>query len=170
MIRKACVTAVLAASLASPAWADSFSLGVVNPVVSQTVLYNSTGLSDNFSFTIGSGDWVTIDFQAYPEDGGFLPIITFKLLSPSDPFWITETWNTFSGPMPYTATDLDAGTGYVVNVYGGLSLPTGSNGSYELTLSIGQTAPVPEPETYAMLLAGLGLLGLAKRRRQKLNA
>jgi probable HAF family extracellular repeat protein len=33
------------------------------------------------------------------------------------------------------------------------------------------TTPVPEPETYAMLLAGLGLLGLfAKRRRQKLNA
>jgi autotransporter-associated beta strand protein len=32
-------------------------------------------------------------------------------------------------------------------------------------------APVPEPETYAMLLAGLGLLGLsAKRRQQKLNA
>ena len=30
---------------------------------------------------------------------------------------------------------------------------------------------IPEPETYAMLLAGLGLLGLtARRRRQKLNA
>lgn len=32
-------------------------------------------------------------------------------------------------------------------------------------------APVPEPETYAMMLAGLGLLGLsARRRKQKLNA
>lgn len=31
--------------------------------------------------------------------------------------------------------------------------------------------PVPEPETYAMLLAGLGLLGaVARRRKQKLNA
>lgn len=28
------------------------------------------------------------------------------------------------------------------------------------------TAPVPEPETYAMLLAGLGLLGFAARRRK----
>lgn len=33
------------------------------------------------------------------------------------------------------------------------------------------TAPIPEPEAYAMLLAGLGLIGLtAKHRRQKLNA
>ncbi len=32
-------------------------------------------------------------------------------------------------------------------------------------------APIPEPETYAMMLAGLGLLGLsARRRKQNLNA
>lgn len=31
-------------------------------------------------------------------------------------------------------------------------------------------SPIPEPETYAMLLAGLGLLGVAGRRRQKKQA
>ncbi len=31
-------------------------------------------------------------------------------------------------------------------------------------------APIPEPETYAMMLAGLGLLSIARRRRQNLSA
>jgi hypothetical protein len=29
------------------------------------------------------------------------------------------------------------------------------------------TAPIPEPETYAMLLAGLGFLGFMERRRKQ---
>lgn len=33
-------------------------------------------------------------------------------------------------------------------------------------LTYNNTAPIPEPETYAMLLAGLGLLGFAARRRK----
>lgn len=35
-----------------------------------------------------------------------------------------------------------------------------------VTVSGTSVAPVPEPETYAMLLAGLGLMGFAARRRQ----
>ncbi|WP_292918319.1 FxDxF family PEP-CTERM protein [Nitrosomonas sp.] len=34
------------------------------------------------------------------------------------------------------------------------------------TVGVAGIAPVPEPETYAMLLAGLGLLGFMARRRQ----
>jgi hypothetical protein len=33
--------------------------------------------------------------------------------------------------------------------------------------AVQQAAPVPEPETYAMMLAGLGLLGMAARRRKQ---
>jgi hypothetical protein len=47
-------------------------------------------------------------------------------------------------------------------------------GSYNMTgtndFSFGGTvsaAPIPEPETYAMLLVGLGMLGFAARRRKQ---
>jgi hypothetical protein len=35
----------------------------------------------------------------------------------------------------------------------------------QAAIDIGGVAPVPEPETYAMLLAGLGLVGWQARRR-----
>lgn len=43
------------------------------------------------------------------------------------------------------------------------------NPGYSLTVSgVGNSVPaIPEPETYAMMLAGLGLLGIAARRRKQ---
>jgi uncharacterized protein len=41
------------------------------------------------------------------------------------------------------------------------------NGGNDLTLRLTATAPVPEPDTYAMLLAGLGLMGATVRRRKQ---
>ena len=40
------------------------------------------------------------------------------------------------------------------------------NEEYRLRLAGVQVAPIPEPETYAMLLAGLGLIGTMVRRRK----
>ena len=37
------------------------------------------------------------------------------------------------------------------------------------TAYVGHAVPIPEPQTYALLLAGLGLLGLEARRRKKLH-
>jgi hypothetical protein len=34
------------------------------------------------------------------------------------------------------------------------------------TLTLNGVAPIPEPETYAMLMAGLGLLGAVARRKK----
>ena len=50
--------------------------------------------------------------------------------------------------------------------YDGSGLSTnGTNNDY-LVWGVNVAAPIPEPETYAMLLAGLGLLGFAARRRK----
>lgn len=40
----------------------------------------------------------------------------------------------------------------------------------DYTFSSSPVSPIPEPETYAMLLAGLGLLGFAARRRKQKEA
>lgn len=58
--------------------------------------------------------------------------------------------------------------------FSGSGTPLGTFGNYiqsgvdnfSLT-AVQQTAPVPEPETYAMMIAGLGLLGVAARRRKQ---
>jgi hypothetical protein len=55
---------------------------------------------------------------------------------------------------------LDPSTLYYINVTGVTSGSLG--GAYNGAI---QLAPVPEPETYAMLLAGLGLMGAVVRRR-----
>lgn len=61
--------------------------------------------------------------------------------------------------------------------YGGLET-SGSKGNYYLFIkgistgtggyngSVALTSPVPEPETYGMMLAGLGLMGFVARRRK----
>ena len=62
-----------------------------------------------------------------------------------------------------------------ITTYWGFSTPTASQfttneyGNYTtyLTSVVSPVAAVPEPETYAMLLTGLGLIGFIARRRQK---
>lgn len=72
------------------------------------------------------------------------------------------------------ATALAGGQALGTTIYGdnsislGYDLGTINNGG---TVAFGYTYtfanPVPEPETYAMLLAGLGLMGFVARRRQR---
>jgi hypothetical protein len=58
-----------------------------------------------------------------------------------------------------------------LNLTGPLTLSvsglSGSNASYSGTVNV--TAVVPEPETYALMLGGLGLVGFAARRRKAAN-
>ena len=63
-------------------------------------------------------------------------------------------------PDPSYALPFDASSGY----QNGGDLKT--FGYYALAVHSGDVAAIPEPETYAMMLAGLGLIGLMRRRRR----
>jgi hypothetical protein len=47
------------------------------------------------------------------------------------------------------------------------SVQINANHFFKPTPVSGFMTPVPEPETYAMLLAGLGVVGFTARRRQR---
>jgi hypothetical protein len=71
--------------------------------------------------------------------------------------WIEWTVSGLSG---YTVTDAYV---HVQGIDNGTSKYCG--GSYDCSAKYTPLTPVPEPETYAMLLAGLGLVGFSARRR-----
>lgn len=61
--------------------------------------------------------------------------------------------------------------GFVALNAAGFTTPSVVGGPVDpSTITPGGTPPIPEPETYAMMLAGLGLLGFAVRRRKQLHA
>lgn len=70
---------------------------------------------------------------------------------------------------------LNATTTYQFSTLSSLELTVGSYlfnaGSNQITLNIGQAvAAVPEPATWAMMIAGFGMIGFAARRRQSITS
>lgn len=78
---------------------------------------------------------------------GALDLVNYTL---QDQAWVLQSGN----------TPLSAGS-YFLKIDGYVASPAG--GSYSGNLAI---AAVPEPETYGMLLVGLGLIGFVARRRR----
>lgn len=74
-------------------------------------------------------------------------------------------FGTSDAASPYQTFDNSVGLN---NVLLSTLSTAGTNGAFVIAsgFEIGSPSLVPEPETYAMLLAGLGLIGAATRRRQ----
>ena len=94
-------------------------------------------------------------FQAGHDDGLQLQIGSILVINAPGPTGFTTTPATYTGPSGTFSFDL---------VYGECC---GGPANLDIALPFVSVPSVPEPETYAMLMAGLGLLGVAARRRKQ---
>ena len=128
---------------------------------------------DTFQFSLpanGGSGYAVANFTPPPLAGVFNTLFASMALF-SDPDGILFNGDESAGPFASSA-----GTGTL-----SLSLPSNAGGHLILlvagatngsvgglyTGAISVTAPVPEPESYAMLLAGLGVMGAIAIRRNK---
>jgi hypothetical protein len=159
-------SAVMAADISSPPQAlnlidnsaffgDSFTMNHINDT-----------FADHFTFTLGSGSLPTnldaIVSSVSRTAGTGLDITGLDLYRSGGALVMSGTMLE-SGPRDVwtVASDNLASGDYYVQVSGRLVSNTG--GSFGGSLML---APIPEPETYGMMLAGLGLVGYMARRRK----
>ncbi|TXI45791.1 PEP-CTERM sorting domain-containing protein [Methylophilus sp.] len=140
-------------------------LGDLNngPVVDQSLLQvGAFFLPDLYKFDLSSDSTVTVDFKALLGIGVGS---TFSLYDSSNSF--ISSYNipflTVGSTTTFTFIDLAAGNDYVFKFNPGAFNVTLAN---KLTFTAYETTvPVPEPESNALMLVGLGIIGLIARRK-----
>jgi PEP-CTERM motif len=181
---KSFVLAVLFIMASASASADTITNLTVGPLPTSLTYSNSfasastgTTFYDDFIFTIpdGSANSVTTSINLDSILG--LTDLRARLYTgsthqtgPVVPGTLIENWGAtvnYSPTVSATTVVLNpvsllAGT-YTLQIKGTVAGLSG--GSYAGVLNIANPVPVPEPETYAMLLAGLGLMGFMSRRK-----
>jgi len=168
MLKKTALTLALSLGFVAAASATNTDLGlVVAPQKFSDVVYVNSEFFDTYSFSINqptfssgavtslqmSSVWGINNLQATLYSGIYGDNINdtvLNVLSGSD---ITK-----AGSGTYTAGN------YYFTVSGVGTEGATKAGAY--SFAVVTSLPVPEPETYAMLLAGLGLMGTIARRRK----
>ena len=126
---------------------------VAGPFVDTLTFTVTTTSTFNGSITTAVNGTQDVDFTSVVVTPGTLAFSSLL----ADP---VEVWAT-----PAAGFSLTPGV-YTLTLSGTNSVSMGSYGG-NLALTPGlPTTPVPEPESYAMLLAGLGIVGLLTRRRR----
>jgi hypothetical protein len=107
-----------------------------------------------------------------------LGAVSFSSITEANLVSFAYSASPINGADPIASTQLATGDVFAVHTNEGnyvLAQILGYNANFDMQINYnvynGVIAAIPEPETYAMMLAGLGLLGLtARRRKQNLAA
>lgn len=156
MKRKLVAAAVLAV-FGATAHAEDFNLGLLGSAV--TPLFNivSGGFLDTYAFTLDAP--ATVTGSIFANNFATFNIVAFSVSVQSG-----VPPGTIAGPDVTPGVfsfDLPAGS-YGFQVFGAA---TGASGGIYSGV-IQAISAVPEPETYAMMLAGLGIVGFVAARRR----
>jgi hypothetical protein len=151
------------------AQAATYNLGTLStgaPLSFNAAVTSAGPFSDIFTFTLPAAVSSGFSLLNFPVSGLFNTVLTSAtLFSNADGNLfngddsMVKTGTATSSGISFTNGASAAGT-YYLNVTGISTGPQG--GLYNGAISV---AAVPEPETYAMLLAGLGVMGFIARRR-----
>lgn len=156
---------------AAPAVYDNISNHGLFGSSNSNIAFKST-----IDFGVSSANAGTWAFRSGVDFGGGGAIFVDGLAYDfkSNDMW----WNgSYSNPSQYFGITLNLAAGnHTLNLYGLEGCCDGGqqaqfkigNGSFRTFSTSDTLAPVPEPETFAMLLAGLGLVGFATRRKSTL--
>lgn len=171
--RVAQAVSLAAVLLSAPAaYSATVDWGVHDDTEFAQILISTSGaFEDSFLFTMTPGGGLTSVAVSNNLPGSFL------ITSGNVDLWLNGITTTFvasysfdggSGSTPHVFSNLAAGS-YTYKVSGIAGSPADgfSRGLYSLTSSLNPVSPVPEPEIYAMMAAGLGLMGFIGRRRAR---
>jgi hypothetical protein len=153
--------------------------GNTNPVtgvtsgVFDTLTYSLFGASGNSTFNVvtgsnptvsstnpqllGSGSLIDGTGVSVPRGGAFVPsaaaTVSFSVAAGKEGFFSPQPFYNvaFTAFTNSLSTVTSFGNGFTINNGGG---------------NLNFAAPIPEPETYALMLAGLGVIGFVARRRK----
>ena len=178
---KLTLIAVAALALSVGAHADtSFDLGTVAGTlpVGNTTFFGS--FTDTYSFSVASASTATAvalntSYLILPSGPSLGKISLFAASLDSTPLVLDVSHDTSSGVYDLVVQTLHtlspipmlAGAHTLTFVGSGDATSGSYTGSLTVTAVSDPVTTVPEPETYALMLAGLGAVGfLARRRRQ----
>lgn len=160
----------LALGAATAAQATTSPLGTLTPlIVSDGALSFAGGLiNDNYTFTLTADSWVqsnvhllTGSAAVSPAFYGIFTAGANNIVGDFDDVAVPGTSHSFSLTSTTYQDTLSAGS-YYFKVF---ALASGPN-AYSISASA-VAVPVPEPETYALLGAGLGIIGFVASRRRR---